>query len=157
MDRNKISIDDFLIIANVKLSTVRKNKEKIPGLKLINGNYDILKGTRYPADFHRYKIKNSEDRRFLLLKAISEFKYVDNFTLHLYQEQFVGLIRDLLTAELIRENHLFNRYGANAYDCTPKGDDLIKSRKTIAVQEITNLVASAAGNFVGTVISQQID
>ncbi|MDP3445199.1 MAG: hypothetical protein Q8T08_20250, partial [Ignavibacteria bacterium] len=86
MDETKISINEFLKIVNVKEETIRKNRHKIPGLTWSEGNYDIIKGTRYPADLHRYKLKNSADRRYLLLKAISEFKYVDHIALRIYHE-----------------------------------------------------------------------
>ena len=48
MEGNKVSIGEFLNIAGVKLNTVKKNAEKIPGLKYENGDFDILSGTRYP-------------------------------------------------------------------------------------------------------------
>ena len=51
MEGNKVSIGEFLNIAGVKLNTVKKNAEKIPGLKYENGDFDILSGTRYPGDF----------------------------------------------------------------------------------------------------------
>ena len=65
MEGHKVSIGEFLNIAGVKLNTVKKNAEKIPGLKYENGDFDILSGTRYPGDFHRYKLENSADRRYV--------------------------------------------------------------------------------------------
>lgn len=150
----KISIDEFVRISQRKISTIRKNHAHIPGLKFHEGKYDILKGTRYPCDLHRYKIKDSADRRYLLLKAISEYEYIDHVKLKIYHEQFIDLIKELLDAGLIRENHLHNHYGANAYDCTALGDALLKKRKYEAIKEITEIVASAAGSFVGNVISE---
>ena len=44
----------------------------MPGLKYENDEFDILKGTRHPGEFHRYKMINSADRRYVLLKVISE-------------------------------------------------------------------------------------
>ena len=40
--------------------------------------------------------------------------------------QFVDMLKDLLSAGLIQPNHLSNQYGANAYDCSMKGDELLK-------------------------------
>ena len=40
--------------------------------KYENDEFDILKGTRHPGEFHRYKMINSADRRYVLLKVISE-------------------------------------------------------------------------------------
>ena len=89
-----ISIDDFVRISGVKESTIRKNKDKIPGLSYDKGVYNIIDGTRYPCDLHRYKIKDSSDRRYLLLKAISEYKYISHLDLGLYHPQFVEMLRE---------------------------------------------------------------
>lgn len=157
MDENKISIDEFLNIAGVKLSTVKRNSGKIPGLKYENGEFNILKGTRYPGDFHRYKLTNSAERRYVLLKAISEYKYIDCSVLRIYQEQFVTLLEELLAAGLISENGLPNHYGANAYDCTKAGDEVLElAKKSESVNKITEMVSSAAGHFFGAVISEVI-
>ena len=154
MDETRVSIEDFLQIANVNRSTVKRNKKKIPGLIYENGKFDIVKGTRYPIDIHRHKIENSADRRYLLLLAISQYKYIDHLKLGVYQEQFEDLLKELLDGELIKPNHLYNEYGANAYDCTSKGDEIIKLRKGEAIKQITKVVTTGAGHFVGAVLSQ---
>ena len=157
MDNSKISIDEFLNIYNVKLSTVKKRADSIPGLKYQAGEFEILKGTRYPGDFHRYKMKNnSKKKRYVLLKAISEYKYIDHLILGLYQEQFVDMLKGLLDAGLIKENNMPNNYGANAYDCTTKGDKVLKNKTKEAIEEIALLVAKAAGTFVGTILSMAV-
>lgn len=112
VEKNKVSIEEFIKIANVKKETIKKNRNKIPGLTYENGEFDIVKGTRYPGDYHRYKLKNSADRRYLLLKAISEYKYIDHIPLQVYPEQFKELLKELLDAKLIKENHLYNNFGA---------------------------------------------
>ncbi len=154
MDETRISIDDFLQIAKVKLNTVKKNKDKIPGLSYANGKFDIVKGTRYPIDVHRHKINDSADRRYLLLLAISQYKYIDHLKLGVYQEQFEALLKELLDGELITPNHLYNEYGANAYDCTSKGDEIIKLQKEKSKKFISEIVSSGAGSFVGAVLSK---
>lgn len=154
MSDQKIDIEEFSRISQRKISTIKRNHAKIPGLTLIAGEFDITKGTRYPCDLHRYKIENSADRRYLLLKTISEYKYIDHKDLKIHYEQFVDLIRELLDAELIKENNLYNHYGANAYDCTAKGDAILKKKKYEAIKEISDIVASAAGKFIGSVISE---
>ena len=155
MEENRISINEFLNVAGVKLNTVKKNSGRIPGLKYENSEFDILKGTRYPGDFHRYKLTNSADRRYVLLKAISEYKYIDGSALRIYQEQFVSLLKELLDAGLISENGLPNHYGANAYDCTEAGDEVLRlAKKTESVNTITEMVSSAAGHFIGAIISE---
>ncbi len=154
VEKNKVSIEEFIKIANVKKETIKKNRNKIPGLTYENGEFDIVKGTRYPGDYHRYKLKNSADRRYLLLKAISEYKYIDHIPLQVYPEQFKELLKELLDAKLIKENHLYNNFGANAYDCTRKGDALLRKEKNRAVRELAEMVAKAAGCFIGSVISE---
>lgn len=152
MQENNISIEEFLKIAGVKRNTVIKHKDEIPGLLFLNGEFRIIKGTRYPC-FYKDKIRDFSDRRYLLLKAISENKYIDYLKLRVYPDQFQELLRELLDAELIRENNMPNHYGANAYDSTYKGDDLLKMRKEKSIIEIANMVATAAGHFVGAVVS----
>ena len=61
VEKNKVSIEEFIKIANVKKETIKKNRNKIPGLTYENGEFDIVKGTRYPGDYQRYKLKNSAD------------------------------------------------------------------------------------------------
>ena len=153
MSDNIMSIEDFLTIAGVKLETVKKHKDEIPGLTICEGEFLILEGTRYPC-FYRDKIKNTADRRYLLLRAISEYKYIDHLKLRVTHSQFKDLLKDLLDAGLIRENHLANHYGANAYDCTIKGDELLHFTKQKAIKEISNTVAACGGHFVGAVISE---
>lgn len=149
-----IAIEEFVNIAGVKEATIMKKKNSIPGLKYQDGKFTILRGTRYPCDVHRYKLNDSADRRYILLKMISEYKYISHVELRLYHEQFVDLLRELLEAGLIRENHLSNHFGANAYDCTEKGDLLLKRKRNEAIRQITDIVASATGKFVGEIISE---
>lgn len=156
-DLQLVSIEEFASISHVNKNTVKRNAKRIPGLKYENGTFTILKGTRYPGDFHRYKMKNSAEKRYVLLKAISEYKYIDHTTLRLYKEQFDDLLRELLDAELISENHLYNHYGANAYDCTAKGDEMLKRKQTEGVEALAALVASTAGKFTGSVVSELME
>lgn len=48
-------------------------------------------------------------------------------------------------------------HGANAYDCSPRGDELLKLSEQKAKSELVNLIASAAGAYTGAVISQIFD
>ena len=149
-----ITIEEFVIIAGVKQSTIKKNAKRIPGLNYINGEFHIIDGPRYPGNYKKYKLTNSEKRRYVLLKAISEYKYIDHLSLQVYREQFRDLLQELLDAGLIRENGMPNHYGANAYDCTRKGDEIIKRKQNEAIKEISELVSNSAGHFAGAVISE---
>ena len=149
-----ITIEEFANIAGVKESTIKKRKNSIPGLKYENNEFIILSGTRYPCDLHRYKLKNSADRRYTLLKMISEYKYIFHNELRIYHEQFIELLRELLAAGLIKENHLSNHFGANAYDCTEKGEGLLKDKKNETIKQMMGMIASTTGKFVGSIISE---
>lgn len=146
-----VTIDEFILIAGVKKETVIKNRNDIPGLSYKKGEFSILSGTRYPA-YYKNKIKTMDDRRFLLLRAINEYKYIDYLKLRLYHEQFIEMLRDLLSAGLIRENNMENKYGANAYDITDLGAEVISNKNSI--KRITELIASATGHFAGAIISE---
>lgn len=146
-----ISIEEFIRIAGVKEVTIKRNRDKIPGLSYENGEYLIIEGTRYPFNIGRNKMKDSNDRRYLLLKAISENKYIDHNTLGIYNQQFEQFLRDLLDANLIRNNGMQNHYGANSYDCTEIGDRILLNKKT-AKTEIAKAIAEVAGTFVGTAL-----
>ena len=71
-----ISIAEFSSIAGVSEDTIKKKFKSIPGIVFEKGEYKVLIGTRYPCDIHRYKIKDSADKRYVLLKMISEYKYI---------------------------------------------------------------------------------
>ena len=153
-----IKFEDFVSYTGLRKSTVVKNYKKIPGIEKKNSKYTVLSGTRYWfSDLHRYKIDDSYQKRFVLLKAISKFRYISHKELRIEKPQFDKMLRDLLSAELIEPNNLSNCYGANAYDVTDKGAALThKSDKTAKV-ELVNIIAEAAGRFTGAIISQIYD
>lgn len=149
-----ISLDDFARNASVSVRQVKHRYKEIPGISKIGKNYVVLSGTRYPCDLHRYKMEDSARRRFLLLKTISQYKYITHMDLKIEQRQFEEMIRDFLSAGLIKPNHLPNEYGANAYDCTPQGDHLLKMSEKEAINEMVSIIAGAAGTFAGAVLSK---
>ena len=161
MSQNKtieyISFDEFVNNTGRAESTIKKRYKEIPGITKTKEGFQVVSGTRYPCDLHRHKFKNSGDRRYALLKAISKYQYVTHKDLSIEHTQFEDMLRELLSAGLIRQNNLFNTYGANAYDCTPAGDELIQRTDKEAKSELINLIASAAGTFTGAVISQIAD
>lgn len=152
-----VTLAEFLSVVGKSESTVYHRRNEIPGLSYENGQYTILEGTRYPCDLHRYKIEDSSDKRYVLLKTISENKYICARDLGLYQRQFESLLEDLLAAGLVRPNGMSNQYGANAYDCTPQGESAIELRKTQAKRQIAELIGAASGSFVGSVVSQMVE
>ena len=149
-----VSIQKFSEIANVKVESIMRKRSKIPVIVGCRGKYKVLEGTRYPCAIKRYKLKNTEDKRYALLKAISQEKYINHTMLGLYAQSFRLMLKQLLDARLIIENGMCNQYGANAYDCTALGDEVLRKRKSTAQRQIVELVSSGAGNFVGTVLSK---
>ena len=154
MSENYISIEDFASISGVKVNTVKKRWKEIPGIKYENGKFLVQEGTRYPFNMRHCNLKDSDTRRYILLLAISEYKYIDAKKLEVYPKQFHKLLKELYEAGLIEENHLGNNQGANTYDCTAKGDQVLKLKKTEAIEEITKLASEFAGKLIGTVISE---
>ena len=152
-----VDIETFLAVVRKSESTIYHRRKEIPGLSYENGSYTILEGTRYPCDLHRYKIKDSGDRRYVLLKTISANQYICAYDLGLYQKQFESLLEDLLAGGLIRRNGMSNHYGANAYDSTPRGDEVLESNKGQAKKEIAEFIGIATGSFVGSVLSQLVE
>lgn len=148
-----VSLEQFSRISGVKLETVKRKWKMIPGISLEDGTYRVIEGTRYPFSFRGYKIKTHEQKRWVLLTAISRYKYIDDTMLGLYPQQFKDMLRDLVSAGLIIENGLSNYFGANAYDCTNDGDKILKLKKNEAVNRITQLVAGAAGKYTGEILA----
>ena len=153
-----IEFDDFVSNTGFRKSTVERNYKKIPGIEKKNGKYTVLSGTRYWfSDLHRYKIDDSYEKRFVLLKAISKFRYIGHKELRVEKLQFDKMLRDLLSAGLIEPNNLSNCYGANAYDVTDKGASLIHKNDKTAKKELITTIAEVAGTFTGAIISQVCD
>lgn len=149
-----ISFEEFINHTGLKESTIRRMYKNIPGIQKTSNGFAILSGTRYPFNMRGYKIKNSNDRRYILLKAISQYKYISHLDIRLESAQFCDMLRELLSAGLIKKNNLYNNYGANAYDCTLKGEEVLKQTRTKSRQEILNMVSTAAGKFTGAIISE---
>ena len=155
---NYISFEEFVRNSGVSERTVRKRYREIPGIELTDsGELRILSGTRYPFNMRNCKLEDSADRRYVLLKAISQYKYISCNDIRVEQAQFKRMLYELLNAGLIQRNNLSNTYGANAYDCTIKGGELLqmaKINKKKAKEEMCILIAKVSVAFVGKVISE---
>lgn len=133
------------------LNKYRKCKDCFPGVRYEKGSWTIPDGTRFPYD-RRHLTKTSKDKRCHLLKAIDTYRYIDATMLHLPQKSFNLLISDLIAAELIQENGIDNPYGANKYDCTPKGSEAANLNwrdLAIFIKETTIAVATVTGAAFG--------
>lgn len=146
-----ISFEEFVRNSGVSERTVRKRYREIPGIELTDsGEFRVLSGTRYPFNMRNCKLEDSADRRYILLKAISQYKYISYDKLKIQKEQFEQLIGDLLGIGLIRRNNLPNDYGANGYDCTMEGIKYlryVKNCKSKVREEILLVMAKISGAF----------
>lgn len=160
MSKKKIDYIDFDVFvrnSGVKESTVKKNYKRIPGISKSGEEFYVISGTRYPYNIRNAKLNDYAGKLYVLLKAISEYKYISHQELRIESKQFEAMLRELLSAGLIQNNHLSNNYGANAYDCTLLGAEQIKRTDKALKNDIINMIASAAGTFTGAILSQVFD
>lgn len=148
-----ISLEEFSEICGVRPTTIKKRYLEIPGVIRTGNTYQVIEGTRYPVDKRTIRAKNREEKAYVLLKTISEERYISNADLGLYQDQFNELLTDLFNANLIRRNSLGNENGANSYDITLGGSALLRREKESAIEQIVLLTAKAGGTFLGSVCS----
>ena len=88
-----ISFDEFVRNSGVSERTVRKRYREIPGIELTNsGEFRVLSGTRYPFNMRNCKLEDSADRRYILLKAISQYKYISCTDIRVEQPQFKRML-----------------------------------------------------------------
>ena len=147
-----ISMEEFAKKSGIKESTIKKRYKDIPGIAKEGSSFTILSGTRYPCDKRRIKPKDSGDRRYLLLRTISDYRYISHEHLMLEEKQFIDMLEEFLQAGLIKKNGLCNSFGANAFDCTVKGDALLKKQKKDVIHYLTLLGAEALGTFAGAAL-----
>lgn len=147
-----MSIAEFLNIYGIKETTVKKRINDIPGLEYCNGEYRIIEGTRYPYNIGRSKLKDQEDKIYILLKATSENKYIDHNKLKLQKRQFTRLLTELEHKNLIEKNGINNPYGANAYDITYEGTNVLRLSKNVALKLLSELAGRFVGGFATTTV-----
>lgn len=156
--KNKyIKFEDFVHNAGVAETTIKRNYKQIPGISKEGKVFRVISGTRYPYRLRGAKIDDHGTKKYVLLKAIDNYKYISHKELRIEPKQFENMLRELLSAELIQPNGLCNYYGANAYDSTDKGSKLIRQTDKKAKSELIDTIASAAGTFTGAVLSQIYD
>lgn len=149
-----IEFEEFVNNSGVKEATIKRNYKNIPGITKTENGFRVISGTRYPYNLGNSKLEDSSSKRYILLKAISKYKYISHKELRIEHSQFKDMLKELLSAKLIKKNNLSNTYGANAYDCTILGDELIQKHPKTAKKELINTLASATGTFTGAVLAQ---
>ena len=151
-----IDLDEFLQICKVKKSTFLRRYKDIPGVGEKDGRFIILEGTRFPYNMRHNKLKTTDDRRYVLLKAINENKYIDNLMLQVFQTEFENLLRDLCSINLIERNRMNNLFGANAYRTAAKGGKCLKESKRETIKFIVELLSKSNGIIAGEILSRVI-
>jgi hypothetical protein len=53
----------------------------------------------------------------------------------------------------IKKNRTHDEYGANGYDCTAYGSKVLNEKKYKVIKEISEIIATRSGIFVGNVIA----
>ena len=124
-----VEFDEFVNNSGFKETTIKCKYKQIPGLIKNGKEFRIISGTRYPYHLRNTKIEDSSSKRYVLLKAISQYKYISHKELRIKHSQFETMLKELFSAGLIQRNNLSNTYGANAYDCTPLGDEFINQKE----------------------------
>lgn len=154
-DKEYISLNEFANIANVRVKTIINRYKEIPGIEKNGNEYTVLSGTRYPYDKRRLKkIDNYDEKRYHLLNAIYNYKYISHYELRLHQQQFEDMLLSLERANLIKINGINNPYGANKYDCTELSGKVLSMEKLKAIKEIAEIIADCSGRFVGRVLEE---
>jgi hypothetical protein len=105
--------------------TVKRNWKQIPGGANVNDEISFWPGSRYPFNIGLHKLETYADKNFVLLKAISQYRYISHRELGLEKAQFGAMLDNFLVAGYIAPNNLGNSDGANAYDITKDGSDFL--------------------------------
>ncbi len=142
-----ISVQAFANRYNLKTDTVKKNINRIAGIKLIDNEYLIPDSSRYPYNIGRNKLATRDEKCYVLLKATSQSRYVDETMLKMSTASFNTLITELVKKGLLQKNSSNNPHGANRYDTTLLADETLKNSKKKAMTEIANILAGAAAVY----------
>lgn len=152
-----ISLNEFAQLVEKKPKTILRRKKDIPVIEKFGNEWYVLSGTRYPCKVNSFKVKDNYDKRYVLIKAIDNNKYINSKMLQIYPNEFDLMLRDFVNAGLIEENYNGNTYGANGYSCTDKGAEIIKKSKTTVIKVIKALLEEGArvvGIVAGEVLSR---
>lgn len=149
-----ISLSDFAARNNVSIATAKKRIRPYAKIEKIDGEESVLEGTRYPFSLRGQKYESMPEKQYLLLKAISHYKHIEASMLKLPAEQSFQLLLDSLREHrLIQENGVPGMTGADAYDCTEAGGQLLQKKKPKIVQEISRVTGTVAGAALKKILS----
>ena len=148
-----MTLREFSLQCGISENQIRKRYKEIGGVEYIDGEWIIPNGTRYPAK-RLHHVDSFEEKVYALLKATSEYRYIDSKILHIPDESFNVIISVLLQQGWIQTNGIENPYGANHYDLTLIGANIINQRRYKSIEAISAMIARCAGDFTGRLINQ---
>ncbi len=147
-----MTLEQFAENYGVKISTVKSNIERIPGLEYVNREYRIIEGTRYFYTV-RSAVKDNSVRLCLILKALNKNQYVDAEILKCSESDFNNLLSQLEEQNLIKKNNSKNKYGTNGFNITILGTEYIQQKKWKVIKSIAESVGTGIGAFVAQQMS----
>ena len=147
--KNSISLKEFAERISVSEEWILRRQHEVPGIEKVGDEVRVRRGTRWPLKMN-FKMDTAEEKRYVLLRAISEFKYIDAKMLKIEEKSFELMLREFLKTGIIAKNGTGNTYGANGFDCTSKGDDIIKKRKSRAMEELSRIIGTAIGAILSS-------
>ena len=148
-----ISVEEFAIRCNLKKNTIINNIEKIYGTIKIGNNYLISDTARYPFNVRNNFLKTRMDKIYVLLRATSEEKYIDEVMLKTSKNSFKLIIDELCEKNLLRNNNNADLNGANAYNTTIEGKMFLHNKKSKVIQSIMETL----GSFTGKVLRECLE
>ena len=150
-----VSKEEFLKKYAISEKTFNNRINDIPGVIHKNDETLIVYGTRYPFNLRNAKLKDAASNYYIILKAINSYRYIDEKMLKIYRNDFVVLLRELIKANLITNNHSPNTYGANSYNTTKLGMECVSESRKKAIISIRNAIESCVAKIAVEVISRQ--
>ncbi len=149
------TIEQFARRNNISSRTVKNNFHLIKGAYIEDNTYYIPEGSRYPFFPKHMNLTTKIDKKYAVLRALFEYRYVDHEIVKVDKPSFKVIVDELLEDGFIKLNGSKNPYGLNMYDITDKAYQeiyILKSKRNI-IKRLFNInalnVAVLAGEAVG--------
>ncbi len=151
-----IDIKAFAKRYGLSEKTVRKRIDDIKGVITKERETFIIDSSRYPYNMRGNKVKSRDDKIYVLLKATSEFYYIDEEMLRISKTSFDTMVNELYVKGLLIKNGSNDPNGVNSYDVCQSMDELLRKSKYKAIKEISLHLSRMSGEFVGEYINASL-
>lgn len=154
-----ISLEDFSKICGISIKQIKKRYQEIPGIIYIDNSFKVLIGTKYPYSMRGIKKQSLDknNRKYNILKAVSQSKYIDGKMLGLYDYQFSEYVIELCLEGLIKYNEACpNKYAANSFELTSEGELFLNKIKQNKIINFTNYTTDIISKTLSNVIIDTI-